>query len=172
MVGGGKRPNEPSAIFQGYWRKPEDTLRSFRNLWFHSGDMGRMTPLGELVYMDRLKDSMRRRGENISSFEVERSVNAHPAVLETAAYPVPSEVSEDDVMVAVVLKPGLKLDAAELFGFCAETMPRFAVPRYVRFVGELPKTPTARVRKHELREQGITADTADRETLGIVVARS
>ena len=166
------RPHEPLAIFQGYWRRPEDTLRSFRNLWFHSGDMGRMTPLGELVYMDRLKDSMRRRGENISSFEVERSVNAHPAVLETAAYPVPSEVTEDEVMVAVVLKPGFELDSAELFGFCAETMPRFAVPRYVRFVGELPKTPTARVRKHELREQGITADTADRETLGIVVPRS
>jgi crotonobetaine/carnitine-CoA ligase len=166
------RPREASAIFQGYWRRPEDTLRSVRNLWFHSGDMGRMTPLGELVYMDRLKDSMRRRGENISSFEVERSVNAHPAVLETAAYPIPSEVTEDDVMVAVVLKPGVALDPTALLAFCAETMPRFAVPRYVRFVEELPKTPTARVRKHELREQGITPDTADREALGIVVARN
>jgi crotonobetaine/carnitine-CoA ligase len=166
------RPREALAIFQGYWRRPEDTLRSFRNLWFHSGDMGRMTPLGELVYMDRLKDSMRRRGENISSFEVERSVNAHPAVLETAAYPMPSEVTEDEVMVAVVLKPGFALDPAELLHFCAQTMPHFAVPRYVRFVDELPKTPTARVRKHELREQGITPDTADREALGIVLTRN
>jgi crotonobetaine/carnitine-CoA ligase len=124
------------------------------------------------VYLDRLKDSMRRRGENISSFEVERSVNAHPAVLETAAYPIPSEVTEDEVMVAVVLKPGLTVDPAELLAFCAKTMPRFAVPRYVRFVDELPKTPTARVRKHELRDQGITADTADREALGIVVTRN
>jgi crotonobetaine/carnitine-CoA ligase len=166
------RPREASAIFQGYWRRPEDTLRSVRNLWFHSGDMGRMTPLGELVYMDRLKDSMRRRGENISSFEVERAVNAHPAVLETAAYPIPSEVTEDEVMVAVVLKSGFGLEPAELLAFCAETMPRFAVPRYVRFLEELPKTPTARVRKHELREQGITPDTADREALGIVLARN
>jgi carnitine-CoA ligase len=166
------RPREASAIFQGYWRRPEDTLRSVRNLWFHSGDMGRMTPLGELVYMDRLKDSMRRRGENISSFEVERAVNAHPAVLETAAYPIPSEVTEDEVMVAVVLKSGFGLEPAELLAFCAETMPRFAVPRYVRFLEELPKTPTARVRKHELREQGVTPDTADREALGIVLARN
>ena len=166
------RPREPYAIFDGYWHRPEESLRAFRNLWFHSGDLGRMTALGELVYMDRVKDSMRRRGENISSFEVERSVNAHPAVLETAAYPMPSEVTEDEVMVAVVLKPGFALDPAELFGFCAETMPRFAVPRYLRFVEELPKTPTARVRKHELREQGITVDTADREALGIVLARN
>jgi carnitine-CoA ligase len=165
------RPREPDAIFQGYWRRPEDTLHSFRNLWFHTGDLGRMTPPGELVYMDRVKDSMRRRGENIASFEVERSVNAHPAVLETAAYPVPSELTEDDVMVAVVLKPGCELDSADLFRFCAETMPRFAVPRYVRIVEGLPKTPTARVRKHELRAEGVTIDTADREALGIVVAR-
>jgi carnitine-CoA ligase len=166
------RPREPCAIFQGYWRRPEDTLRSWRNLWFHTGDLGRMTPLGEVVYMDRVKDSMRRRGENISSFEVERSVNAHPAVLEAAAYPVPSELTEDDVMVAVVLRPGTELAPVELFRFCAETMPRFAVPRYVRIVDELPKTPTARVRKHELRAEGVTADTADREALRIVVARS
>jgi crotonobetaine/carnitine-CoA ligase len=166
------RPREPLAIFEGYWRRPEDTLRCFRNLWFHSGDLGRMTGLGEVVYMDRVKDSMRRRGENISSFEVERSVNAHPAVLETAAYPVPSDVTEDDVMVAVVLKPGFALEPAELLHFCAETMPRFAVPRYVRLVDELPKTPTARVRKHKLRAEGVTEDTVDREALGIVVARS
>jgi crotonobetaine/carnitine-CoA ligase len=163
------RPREPYAIFQGYWNRPEDTLRAFRNLWFHSGDLGRMTSLGELVYMDRVKDSMRRRGENISSFEVERSVNAHEAVLESAAYPVPSELTEDEVMVAIVLRPGCTPDPSELFRFCAETMPRFAVPRYLRIVTELPKTPTARVRKHELRAQGITADTVDRESLGIPI---
>jgi crotonobetaine/carnitine-CoA ligase len=114
---------------------------------------------------------MRRRGENISSFEVERSVNAHPAVAETAAYPIASEATEDEVMVAVVLRPGAELESEELLRFCAETMPRFAVPRYARIVAELPKTPTERVQKHVLREQGVTPDTADREALGIVVAR-
>jgi crotonobetaine/carnitine-CoA ligase len=165
------RPREGDAIFQGYWRRPEETLAAFRNLWFHTGDLGKMTPLGEVVFLDRLKDSMRRRGENISSFEVERSVNAHPGVLETAAYPVPSEATEDEVMVAVVLHDGAGLGLEELLRFCAETMPRFAVPRYARVVEELPKTPTGRVQKHVLREQGVTADAADREALGIVVAR-
>jgi carnitine-CoA ligase len=165
------RPREPNAIFQGYWRRPQETLVSFANLWFHTGDLGRVTELGEIVFMDRLKDSMRRRGENISSFEVERSVNAHPDILESAAYPVRSELTEDEVMVAVVARGGARLDLTELLRFCAETMPRFTVPRYARLVDELPKTPTGRVQKHVLRDAGVTADTADREALAIVVAR-
>ena len=166
------RPREPDAIFQGYWGQPEATVQAFRNLWFHTGDLGRLTDLGEVVFLDRVKDSMRRRGENISSFEVERAVNAHPDVLETAAYPVPSELSEDEVMVAVVPRPGRAIDPEELLRFCVRTMPRFAVPRYVRVVEELPKTPTARVQKHLLREEGVTGDTLDREAAGIVVPRS
>jgi crotonobetaine/carnitine-CoA ligase len=166
------RPRSPHAIFQGYWRRPEETLEVFRNLWFHTGDLGKLTAQGEVVFLDRVKDSMRRRGENISSFEVERSVNAHPAVLETAAYPVGSELTEDEVMIAVVARERTELDPVELLRFCAETMPRFAVPRYVRVLSALPKTPTARVQKHLLRAEGITADTVDREAAGIVVARS
>ncbi len=166
------RPRSPHAIFQGYWQRPEETLVSFRNLWFHTGDLGKLTPLDEVVFLDRVKDSMRRRGENISSFEVERSVNAHPAVLETAAYPVASELTEDEVMVAVVAREGSELDPVELLRFCAETMPRFSVPRYVRVVAALPKTPTARVQKHLLRAEGVTADTIDREAAGIEPARS
>ena len=165
------RPREPHAIFQGYWQRPEETLEAFRNLWFHSGDLGKLTPLGEVVFLDRVKDSIRRRGENISSFEVERSVNAHPAVLESAAYPVASELTEDEVMIAVVLKDGAELDLVELLQFCAETMPRFTVPRYARIVDALPKTPTNRTQKHRLRDEGITTDTVDREALGIEVAR-
>jgi carnitine-CoA ligase len=166
------RPESPHAIFQGYWQRPEETLKSFRNLWFHTGDLGKLTPQGEIVFLDRVKDSMRRRGENISSFEVERSVNAHPAVLETAAYPAASEVTEDEVMVAVVARANAALDPAELLQFCAETMPRFAVPRYVRVMEALPKTPTARVQKHLLRAAGVTPDTVDREAIGIVLPRS
>jgi crotonobetaine/carnitine-CoA ligase len=99
-------------------------------------------------------------------------VNAHPAVLETAAYAVPSELTEDEVMVAVVAREGAELDPEELLRFCAETMPRFAVPRYARVVEALPKTPTGRVQKHLLREEGVSSDAVDREALGIVVARS
>ena len=165
------RPREPYAIFQGYWGRPEETLESFRNLWFHTGDLGKLTPLGEVVFLDRVKDSMRRRGENISSFEVERSVNAHPAVLESAAYPIPSELTEDEVMVAVVPRPDADLDLEAVLRFCVETMPRFTVPRYLRSVAELPKTATGRVEKHKLRAEGVTPDTVDREAVGIVVAR-
>jgi crotonobetaine/carnitine-CoA ligase len=160
------RPAEPQAIFQGYWAEPEATVAAWRNLWFHSGDLGLITAEGELVFLDRLKDSMRRRGENISSFEVERSVQAHPAVFECAAYPIPSEATEDDVMVAVVPREGADLDVVELVAFCAETMPRFAVPRYVRVVLELPKTPTGRVQKHVLRDAGVVPGTFDRAAAG------
>jgi len=157
------RPREPWAITQGYWKNPEATVEAWRNLWFHSGDLGKLTDDGYLIYLDRVKDSLRRRGENISSFEVERAVLAHPAVAEAAVYDVASALTEDDVMVAVVLRPDASLDPGEFFRFCTDTMPRFAVPRYVRVIAELPKTPTARVEKYKLREQGVTPDTADRE---------
>lgn len=154
------RPREPGAIFSGYWNRPEATLEAFRNLWFHSGDQGELTADGYLVYTDRLTDSMRRRGENISSFEVERAMQAHDAVVECAAYAVPSELTEDEVMVAVVLSE--PVDPGDLLRFAAETMPRFAVPRYLRIVDALPRTPTQRVQKFLLREAGVTPDTVDR----------
>lgn len=165
------RPNVPDAITRGYWHQPDQTLEAFRNLWFHTGDRGRLTEEGDLVFIDRIKDSLRRRGENISS-EVERSVQAHPSVLECAAYAVASELTEDEIMIAVVLLPDQTIEPAELFLYCVENMPRFAVPRYVRFVDELPKTPTNRVQKHILRAEGVAGATADREALGIVVPRS
>ena len=166
------RPREPYTLMQGYWRRPDATVEAWRNLWFHTGDQGYLTPDGELVFVDRLTDSMRRRGENISSFEVERAVNAHPAVAESAAYPIKTGATEDEVMVAVVPRDGEPPDAEELLRFCVETMPRFAVPRYLRFVDALPKTATGRVRKHELRAQGVTADAADREAIGVAIPRA
>lgn len=165
------RPRVPYGLFQGYWNRPEETLQAFRNLWFHTGDAGYLDDEGHLVFTDRMKDSLRRRGENISSFEVERAVALHPDVLEAAAYALPSDLNDDEVAIAVVTQDGRDLDVADLFAFCIRTMPRFAVPRYVRIVTELPKTPSQRVQKFRLREEGVAAGTHDREALGIVIPR-
>jgi carnitine-CoA ligase len=165
------RPRRAGAIFPGYWGRPLDTVESWRNLWFHSGDLGTLDADGYLTFRDRKKDSIRRRGENISSFEVEEAVRRVEAVVECAAYPVPSEHGDDEVMIALVVEDR---DAFDVRAFCVElfaSMPRFAVPRYVRLVDELPKTPSQRVRKHELRAQGVTGETIDREALGLVLAR-
>jgi carnitine-CoA ligase len=165
------RPAVPYGLFQGYWARPQETLHAFRNLWFHTGDGGFFDEDGHLVFTDRIKDSLRRRGENISSFEVERAVMRHPDVLEAAAYAVPSELTEDEVMVAVVPQPDRDIDMEQLFRYCADTMPRFTVPRFLRVVAELPKTPSQRVQKYLLRGQGVTSDTLDREALGIEIPR-
>lgn len=165
------RPAVPAGLFAGYWRRPQATLGAFRNLWFHTGDGGYLDDEGHLVFTDRISDAMRRRGENISSFEVERAVAAHDDVLEAAAYAVPSALTEDEIMVAVVPRDGAELDPGALFAFCAATMPRFAVPRYLRVVAELPKTPSQRVQKYRLRAEGVTADAIDREALGVALAR-
>ena len=155
------RPATPMGLFAGYWSRPDATIEAFRDLWFHTGDRGYLDDEGYLVFVDRIKDCIRRRGENISSFEVERSVNAHPSVRESAAYAVPSDIGEEEVMVAVVVESGKTFDATEFRSFCDATMPRFAVPAYVRVVDELPKTPSQRIQKFKLRADGITADTVD-----------
>lgn len=166
------RPAVPFGMFQGYWKLPEYTVDAWRNLWFHTGDAGKYDDDGFLIFTDRIKDSLRRRGENISSFEVERAVQSHEDVLECAAYAVPSEIAEDEVMIAVVTRGGSTIDPVDLFAHCIGVMPRFAVPRYIRFMDELPKTPSQRSQKYKLRDDGITSDSFDREALGIVVPRS
>jgi crotonobetaine/carnitine-CoA ligase len=148
-------------LFAGYWSRPDATIDAFRDLWFHTGDRGLLDEDGYLVFVDRIKDCIRRRGENISSFEVERSVNEHPAVRESAAYAVPSDVGEEEVMVAVVLEPNHTIDPMQLREFCEQTMPRFAVPAFVRIVSELPKTPSQRVQKFMLRAEGVVAGSFD-----------
>ncbi|TDD80938.1 ATP-dependent acyl-CoA ligase [Saccharopolyspora karakumensis] len=157
------RPVEPGWMFDGYHAMPEATAKSWRNLWFHTGDRGRLDEDGYLTFLDRIKDTVRRRGENISSWEVERVVSDHPAVAQAAAYGVPSEVSEEDVMVAVVLAPGRSLAPAELIAHCSGSLTSFALPRYVRVLPELPMTPSQRVEKYKLQAEGVTADTWDRE---------
>jgi len=146
------RSKVPDTMFQGYYKNEEATAESMKGGWFHTGDRGLRDADGYFAFVDRLKDSIRRRGENISSYEVERVVNAHPEVAESAAYGVPSDLGESDVMVTVV--PRGDLDPAELVAFCAERMAKFMVPRYVRVQEALPKTATQRVQKFELRKLG------------------
>ncbi len=151
----------------GYYKKPEATLELFRNGWIHTGDLGRMDEDGYFYFVDRKKQAIRRRGENISSFEVEAVINAHPAVLESCVVGVPSDVGEEEVKAVVVLKPGQKVTEEELIRWCEPRMAYFAVPRYIAIRPSLPKTPSERVEKFKLKEEGITADCWDREKAGI-----
>jgi carnitine-CoA ligase len=148
------RSDAPWMLNAGYWGMPEKTLEAWRNLWFHTGDAMRKDAAGRFHFVDRWKDAIRRRGENISSIEVERYVNHYPAVQESAAIGVASEWGEQEVMVVVVPRDGATVDPAALVSFLAGRVPRFMLPRYVRVVQELPRTPTGKVRKVELRTQG------------------
>jgi carnitine-CoA ligase len=161
------RTREPWVINRGYHHKPEATAAAWQNGWFHTGDGFTVDDDGNYYFVDRIKDAIRRRGENISSFEVEALVNQHPEVAETAAVAVPSEYLEDEVKVCVVLVDGSELTPATLIEFLAPRMPTFMIPRYVEFVGELPKTEgTMRTRKVELRASPLNDSTWDREAPG------
>ncbi|MDW3178842.1 MAG: AMP-binding protein [Acidimicrobiia bacterium] len=159
------RPNEPSIMADGYLGLPETTLRSRRNQWFHTGDRMRRDADGFHYFIGRNADSIRRRGENISAFEVEEVIKLHPDVLDAAAFGVPSDLTEDELMAAIVLRPGSTLDPETLLEFCASRAARHMIPRYVDFVGELPRTPTEKVRKEDLRGQGITSTTWDAQSV-------
>ncbi|TYL46371.1 AMP-binding protein [Nocardioides sp. BGMRC 2183] len=157
------RPKAPGWIFDGYDGNPAATVDSWRNLWFHTGDRGVMDSDGFVTFLDRVKDTVRRRGENVSTWEVERVLADHPDVAQAAAYGVPSALSEEEVMVAVVRAPGARVDPPALLAHCTGRLTSFAVPRYVRFVDALPLTPSQRIEKYRLREEGVTTDTFDRE---------
>ncbi len=165
------RTDTPWAMNHGYNNNPEATARAWRNGWFHTGDGFRRDEDGNFFFVDRLKDAIRRRGENISSFEVEAELMAHPAVREAAAVAVPSEHGEDEVLAVVAPVAGKTVDPVELLGFLLPRMPHFMVPRYVRVLPELPKTPTQKTQKNLLRADGVTPDTWDREAAGIRVRR-
>ena len=143
---------------------PEESLAVRGNLWFHTGDLARRDDDGFYYFVGRRHDVIRRRGENISAFEVEEVINAHPDVLEVAAFGVPSELSEEDVMLSIVPRPGLLLDPAAIVEFSTERMARHMVPRYVDIVTELPRTPTEKVEKYRLVQLGVTERTWDRES--------
>jgi crotonobetaine/carnitine-CoA ligase len=158
-------------MFSGYWHRPEATLSLLRNLWLHTGDLGRFDVDGNFYFVDRKKDYLRRRGENISSYELEATFLRHPHVREAAVHAVPSQVSEDDVKVTAVLAPGAELTERQLCLWAAERLPYFAVPRYVEFRAELPKNPVGRVLKYRLREEGRTTATWDREESDVRLAK-
>jgi len=166
------RTESPWAFSHGYYRNDEATARAWRNGWFHTGDAFRKDEDGNYYFVDRMKDTIRRRGENISSFEVEAELLAHPAVQEAAVVAVPSEFGEEEVLAVVTAKPGLSLAPAQLLEFLVPRMPYFMVPRFVRLVDELPKTPTLKIEKHLLRQEGLGAPGVwDREAAGIKLNR-
>jgi crotonobetaine/carnitine-CoA ligase len=139
--------------------------------WFHTGDLGKLDDGRLLTYVDRVKDSLRRRGENVSSVEIETTVMQHPAVLEAAAVGIPSELGEDDILVVVTLHPHATLDYVELLDFCAARMPYFCVPRYLEVLDDIPKNILGRIRKDVLRTRGLGVDAWDREAHGYMLTR-
>ncbi|QHE84172.1 AMP-binding protein [Hydrogenophaga sp. BPS33] len=156
----------------GYYKDPDATLELFRNFWIHTGDLGRADADGYFYFVDRKKQALRRRGENISSFEVESVINSHPSVKESCVVGVPAEVGDEDVKAVVVLRDGVALPAQELVDWCEARMAYFAVPRYVAFRDHLPRTPTDRIEKYRLKAEGITADCWDREASRVHAAET
>lgn len=166
------RPIRPSVMMAGYWNNDSATLKSLRNLWFHTGDHGHRDEDDFYYFRVRETDSIRRRGENISAWEVERVLALHDEVLESAVYGVASPIGGQEVMAAIVLTPGSDLAPEAVLDFCQDKMSHFAVPRYVRFVDSLPKSHAQRILKQELKAEGTAADGVwDRETVGYKVHR-
>ncbi len=165
------RPNGPSLMFAGYWNRPDATIEATRNLWFHTGDLARLDEDGYAYFVDRKKDALRRRGENISSFEMEKVLYGHEAVKDAAVHAVPSPIGEDDVKVTIVLQPDADVSEEDLCRWVAERVPFFAIPRYVEFRDDLPRNPVGRVLKYELRADGVTPATWDREAAGVTFER-
>jgi crotonobetaine/carnitine-CoA ligase len=159
------RPRRPDIMFGGYWRQPEKTAEAWRDLWMHTGDLAGFDSDGYLFFVERKKDYLRRRGENISSWEVEQTVLEHPAVREVAVHAVPSALGEDDIKVVAVLHAvdGPQVSPRELWEWAVGRLPTFAAPRYVEFRDELPKNGVGRVLKFQLRDEGVTSATWDAE---------
>ena len=157
------RPRVAQAFMAGYVGQPAKTVEAWRNFWFHTGDAGRMDANGYITFVDRIKDCIRRRGENISATDIEASFLDLAGIAEIAAFAVPASMDggEDEIMLAIVCQPGAALTAAMVAEHASRRIPRFAQPRYVEFVGSLPKTASEKVRKAELRLAGVGAHTID-----------
>ena len=165
------RPRGPNLMFAGYWRRPDATVAATTNLWFHTGDLGRLDAAGFLFFVDRKQDYLRRRGENISSFELERAFHEHPAIKDVAVHSVASDVGEDEVKVTAVLQEDATATEGELCAWSVDKVPYFAVPRYIELRADLPRNPVGRVLKFELRDDGVTDATWDREAAGFTFER-
>ena len=155
------RSEEPWRLMQGYWAMPEKTVEAWRNLWFHTGDLGRMDPDGAFYFLDRKKDAIRRRGENISSMELEAEILEYEHVLDVAVVGVPAEHGEEDVKAFVIPK-GHLFRPDDLVAFLEPRIPEFMMPRYIAVVDEFPKTPTEKIRKHELKARPNDEQTWER----------
>jgi crotonobetaine/carnitine-CoA ligase len=165
------RPLRPHVMFEGFYRQPEATMKIFKNLWYHSGDIGKFDEDGFFHFVDRKKDYLRRGGENISMSELENTFLQHPAISEVAAHAVPSPLMEDDVKITLKLEDGATVTEREICEWSLERVPYYALPRYIEFRAELPKTPTGKVEKFLLRDEGCTATTWDREAAGMKIAK-
>ena len=161
------RPTRPHVMFEGYWGQPQATVATSRNWWYHTGDIGRIDEDDYLYFVDRKADYLRRRGENISSFEVERVLIGHGQLADVAVHAVPSELTEDDLKVTATLEEGATLTEAELFAWCVDELPYFALPRYIEFRRELPRSPVGRVLKRQLRDEPLGPGVFDSESAGI-----
>lgn len=165
------RADMPWALSHGYHNDPGATARSWRNGWFHTGDALRCDEDGNYFFVDRMKDTIRRRGENISSFEVESEIAVHPDVREVAVIGVASDIGEDEVLAVIAPASGHAIEPAAMIEFLRPRLAYYMIPRYIRFIDELPKTPTQKILKHQLRDEGITMETWDREQAGIIIKR-
>ena len=166
------RPLDPDAMFLGYWRNAEATVQAWNGLWHHTGDTGYLDADGFITFVDRKKDAVRRRGENVSSFQLELAISAHPAVSAVAVTGVPSELSDDDIKASLVLHEGIALDMQEFFQFLKQTVPYYAIPRYVDTRAALPTNAIGRVMKQVLRDEGVTDSMIDFEARGYTVPRA
>lgn len=164
------RPRDRNVMFSGYWRRPEETVRAWRDLWMHTGDLGTMEN-GALYFKDRGKDYLRSRGENVSSFEIERIFARHPDIAEVAIHAVAAQTGDDAIKVTTVLRPAASITELELCQWAIEHVPYFAVPVYYEFRDALPRNPTGKVLKYRLRDDGVTKRTWSRVDHGIDVRR-
>lgn len=161
------RPKRPEVMFAGYWGRPEVTVETSRNWWYHTGDIGIIDDEDFLFFVDRKADYLRRRGENIASFEVESIIMGHGQIADVAVHAVPSPLTEDDLKITATLVDGATVTEEELFLWCVEQLPYFALPRYIEFRQELPRSPVGRVLKRELRDEGATPNSWDLEASDI-----
>jgi len=165
------RPKRPHVMYEGYWGNPDATVRTSRNLWYHTGDIGRIDDDDYLYFVDRKADYLRRRGENISSFEVEKILMKHDAIVDVVVHAVPSELTEDDLKITATLGPDATLTEEQLFLWCVDELPYFALPRYIEFRVELPRSPVGRVLKRVLRDEGVTESTWDLDRSDVTYER-
>jgi crotonobetaine/carnitine-CoA ligase len=165
------RPRVPNAMYSGYWGKPGITLATWSNLWHHTGDFGRLDADGFVTFVDRKKDVLRRRGENVSALALENLIRTHTAVADVAVSPVPGAFGDDDIKASIVLADGASLEPGEFFEFMRGKVAYFAMPRYVDLRAELPVNALSRVMKHVLRDEGVTGAMWDLESLGLVLKR-